>query len=383
MKSISKAMIAVMIAAAMCVVPLFVIEDADAATVETGEKGLSVEAKDVSTANFNRLVSNLMKEYMILAPLDFSVNASDVTFSEVTLKKGIAEKISDDSIYYNDGSYIKAKFTYQKDLTTSVQLFPKTAGLEDLYRYMGSNMAASGKNLKIEGTIEMGQDMNDTSDFFKTNENKLADDGSTMVNSSFYKASYTVTYNDGSTVKKFDVESSGKQESTTETTVKYLIDDKKDTINATEVLISTTTTNKTEESATYKFDGKTGSYEGKDVPQKVEGNFVKETAVAHLDSEDLKPQDILYYSEDGPALFTSPLMVEDATLRDNAAMKTFLESIGTVSDSYSTANSVANSGSADVSAGGSSGGSNIIFYVIIGVLAVAVVALAVLMIKKK
>ena len=382
MRSISKAMIAVMIAAAMCAVPLFVIEDADAATVTTGEKALSVEASDVTTADFDRLFSDLVKGVVILVPLDIEIDASDVTFSEVTFKEGIAMKVDEDKTYGVSGSYIKAKIAYQKDLTTPVQMFPLTAGLEELYDYLGTNIAATGKNLKVEGTIEMGNNSNETANFFITNENKIADDTTTTVRSSFYKANYTVTYNNGSSVKSFDVEVSGKENTTTTETVKYLIEDKKNAINATEVLVSSTIDNKVEKSGTYKFDGKTASYEAKDVPQSVEGTFVKGTAVSHLSSENLAPVDILYYSEDGPALFSSPYAVEDATLRDNTAMKTFLESIGSVSDSYSTAKSIADSGSADVSAGGS-GGSNIIFYVIIGVLAVAVVALAVILIKKK
>ena len=89
-----------------------------------------------------------------------------------------------------------------------------------------------------------------------------------------------------------------------------------------------------------------------------------------------------YYGDDQYCMFTN---VADADLRDDSRMESFLKGMSgsTVSDNYSDSKSVAKSASTAAYGDNSFGKDNTIFFVIIGVLGVAVVILALIAFKKK
>lgn len=379
-------MIAVMIAAAMCVVPLFVIEDADAAEIKTATKALTFEG-DMSAADFSRLVSDGAKD-QYLNYVGYGLNHSNTTFSDINVKAAVTEDVGSNEGKMGDAVVINCKISSERTLSSATALFTKTGGLEDLYKYFGKNVVDSG-TLKVEGSIVLNSSMKTDTTYYKTEEGKIATESSSMITCMKLVVDLTVTYNDGSTTKSFEVKGTSIMNTVYKMNANYIVDDKAKVIAATKVLVNQVGSMiapemNTESSMNYKFDGKEASYESKsaDIDS---GTFIETTAEALLSSEDAEVESISYYDESGLALFSDPDTIGDATLKNNANMETFLKNVGSVGDSFSTGSSIVDSAYSEIAPEGSSGGSNnnIIFYVIIGVLAVAVVALAVLLIKKK
>ncbi len=162
------------------------------------------------------------------------------------------------------------------------------------------------------------------------------------------------------------------------------------------VIITNKVTGAMKTSVSYDYKGNKSSYESyQDLSLLMGGSTYRQTAVLDIIAPaTVECEPYVYYDNDATidpwtgnvetvGLFNN-LTVQDSELKDNDKMKEFLEKIGSVGNSYSDADSVANGAYENVTeSSGNGGGSNVIFYVIIGVLAVAVVALAVLLIKKK
>ena len=95
MKTISKALIAVIAAAAMCLVPVFAIaDDSDAITVTSGEKAVSFKASSITDEKFDGLVTQGYKNYIadeaFNAEYEAQGRASPMDASCCTFGKGIA-----------------------------------------------------------------------------------------------------------------------------------------------------------------------------------------------------------------------------------------------------------------------------------------------------
>ena len=380
-------MIAVMIAAAMCVVPLFVIEDADAATITTGEYGASFEGSDIPIDKFNELLTNDYVDGLILTSVGFvPVTEAPTVTKVVSLKSSVGNKNGDNSGESAMGQYAKLEVVIEGDLYLDLTLFELEDGFQDLFKYLGNtNKIASGTHLKIEGTVEVSRSIIGSGEFYKTDAGKIAatKEVTDMSTKSFIDLKYT--FKVGGVEKVVQLKETSISSNKATVTLDYDTDDRAKVVDGTKVFITTVNDDKAEITQDFSFDGKSASYSHKTVVDDSK-TFQYRDAGDVLINMDMAPSECYYYSadDDVPTLFNPAIVpAGSTTIRSNAGMKSFLEGIGSVNDSYSNAKSIADSAASSVSGDGSGGSNNIIFYVIIGVLAVAVVALAVLMIKKK
>ena len=385
MRTITKALITLMAAITMCLMPLSIMDDAEAATISTGDGGASIEAEDVGMENFNRLVSDIDRD-QILYGLDLEVETTDIEIKEVkSLKRSIGYKVNSGDSKYVYGDSYKLKISYEKSsLTEPYILFPLEDGLQSLYNYVGTNEAPIGSALKIEGDVETRTSLNVQSEFYLTDDKNVAETGTEMERTTYvwYKLTFTYTDTVNNVTKTFTVE---KKDMTVDiiTTAVDLLDNNRSKLAADDTVIVTVyREHNLEYGADYSFDGKSASYYEKHLSG-VNGTFQKDTAemLGVLSTDDVAAQkNIPYYSDDAEISLYSSDDVRDASLKSNGAMKDFLKTIGKVGDSYETAESIQGSSAAVI--GTVEGTSDVIFFVIIGVLAAATVAMGILLLKK-
>ena len=409
MRSISKAMIAVMIAAAMCVVPLFVIEDADAADFETIAKGASFKAGSIDDDKFNGFVSEDYKKMLCLYALSaMGVSRTEEThfleweFSDITIKNvkdvkiSKANEVTSTSSTEAEASAISYEIAFKaKNLLTSVQLFPTVDGTQALYKALGDkNILPANTVIEVNGTVSQDESIISESNF------GIVDSGKYVMKSTV-KKTYGSTSFDGYFIlseKKVTYENSQKMSYELKSSAEY--DDKfAEVTSLTKAFVITTLE---QAGATQKLNYKVGDDSGsygidydKNAMQTIVAMMIIPETFGYergsagdlglvFDIEDVAAtivSYVLYDSTDADKALFVDAMLATAYQNNDACVK-FLNDNGTTGTEYSDAKSVADSAYSTVSVGGS-GGNNIIFYVIIGVLAVAVVALAVLMIKKK
>lgn len=423
MKSISKAMIAVMIAAAMCVVPLFVAEDSDAYDVTVAGKGASFKASSISNDDFNKLANDTYKENMCKLALGAVVYSegmdNDYAISVVSISDVKDVKLSLGTDYKEDSSKVvdsmaitfKAKFTATCSVSAIYNmpgtLFPMMDGTQDIYKELGTNEITDGTILTIDGTFTMEKTTISTMDYVKTNAGDFVIKESVEEVSSIQEFDGSVGFNNGVINKTITMTTEYSSSTEAASTFDYYgVNDIKDTVAGTKAISNQEIRSSgTRLYGDYKVGDATGKYKvefgkeamealgivmAKSIPFPIgstTGGYEVGTAASlgGLISSNLVAPDY-YFCTNLIALQDYTLFyagyVQDESLKTNDGMKAFLNEIGTASDEFSDASSVANSAYETVSVGGS-GSNNIIFYVIIGVLAVAVVALAVLMIKKK
>ncbi len=406
MKSISKAMIAVMMAAAMCIVPLFVIEDSAATEIKTGDVGVSFKAGEISKENYEKLMP--VESYgafaeSALTALGLDSDDFEITGIKVTkikdVKLSLGNKVTDSKGYQTSSQAATAEIefvaTCDPSWGTGCDLFAMVDGTQNLYKEIGTNKVVEGNTLTFKGTVVMEEMSSSISTIEKTyGENVIPTAGEgKSSNYVSYKGDMTFKNATGEYKIAVDAESGSSYDSE----IEYDFYDVKvaDLKADSKVIMTTKQTGAMKTAISYDYKDKKSSYESYTDAARLGANgiymqFVVGDIIAPATVE-CKPY--VYYDPDAVlnpftgdittvGLFNN-LTVQDDSLKDNDKMKTFLKDIGTVGDSYSDAESVANGAYENVEESSSSGGSNIIFYVIIGVLAVAVVALAVLMIKKK
>ena len=385
MRTITKALITLMAAITMCLTPLSVIDDADAATVTTGKGGASIEAEDVSIENFNRLVSDIDRD-RILNGLDLEVETTDIEIKEVkSLKRSIGYRVNSGDSKYVYGDSYKLKISYEKSsLTEPYILFPLKDGLQSLYNYVGTNEAPIGSALKIEGDVETRTSLNVQSEFYLTDDKNVAETGTEMERTTYvwYKLTFTYTDTVNNVTKTFTVEKKDMTVDIITTAVDLLDNNRSKLVGDDTVIVTLYREHNLEYGADYSFDGKSASYYEKHLSG-VNGTFNKGTAetLGVLSTEDMTAKEkIPYYSSEAEISLYSSDDVRDASLKDDGEMKSFLKTIGKVGDSYDTAESI--QGSAAAVIGTVEGTSDVIFFVIIGVLAAATVAMGVLLLKK-
>ena len=411
MKTISKALIAVMVAAAMCLVPLFAVaDDSDAIDVTAGEAGISFKAGSISDDNFKKLTGGDAKEEIyaeyassvlnavIEDGYKFNVDGSTVKISNVKdVKIALGTKITSDSYATTNGREITFDIEFKATAYSGGDLFDLYDGTQTLYKELGkTNRFAATNTVEFKGTATISEMMSSDYKIAKTYSNYYVATEGTMKMSTFASFEGDVTFNNGTTYKiTIDKAETGMSADSSFEFDFYGVD----TTNLTSESKYIKTTDG-ESSATdvlkYKIndksDGYDFSYNSKDVPTSLTRKTytvgeVGDLLVPYLFTTNLSVPEYLYY--DGSLVpsestsFFNQFSVSDSALKDNTKMKEFLDDIGSVGDTYSSAESVSDSAYESVGASGSGNGGNIVFYIIIGVLAVAVVALAVLMIKKK
>ena len=423
MKTISKALIAVMVAAAMCLVPVFAIADgSDAAgSLTDGSSGVSFKGS-MSDTDFNKLVTDEYKEEIASMVLETVVaddgslggvfTISDLTVSDVSdikLSKGM--KIDGDKITNVSAQALKCKikFTATFDgglFSDTATLFNLYDGNQVLYNEIGSNVITDGNVLKFDGTVTLDMSASSTSTMAKNgNDNYVATEVSGKMSKS---ESYSgeLKFNNGTAVKTIDLDV--KQATSSDATITLDYGDVKmeDVVSGTKVIIGyKDIKGASEQEYKYTVNDKKGGYDYKvgadyGMPAMFTPATVADLAtyqaylsasfggniVLYVDSALKVPEYKYYIALDmGCELCLFNMGMVKSDYQDDTKLGTFLNSVGTADEtSFSDADSVADSAYSAVSEPGNGGsGSNLIFYVIIGVLAVAVVALAVLAFKKK
>lgn len=398
-------MIAVMIAAAMCVVPLFVAEDSEAINVDTDKSGgISFKAGSVSDADFAKLTGGTSKtiqyqqyaSQIMRAVVEdsyyFTVDASSVKISNVKdVRLAAGTNITKDTYETTNATEMTFDVEFKATADLSGELFSLYDGTQTLYNELGkTNRFASSNTLEFKGTATISQMNYLKCTIAKTYNNYYVATDAREKMCQLAEFSGDLTFNNG-TAFKITIDEAKTLFSTDVTTEFDFYDVKPENLTA-ESKVMRTADGKQSMADVLKYkindksDGYDFSYCSDDIPSSLQRRTYSVSTVEslgeYLFKTDLTVPDYKYYT-DLPSTYSffNAASVSDDTLKDNDKMKSFLEDIGDVGDTFSTADSVADGAYSSVGASG--GNNNIIFYVIIGVLAVAVVALAVLMIKKK
>ena len=157
-------MIAVMIAAVMCAVPLFIIEDSDAAvTVTTGEKAVSFKASSITDEKFNGLVTQEYKDglsnevFNAIFPSAGSWALVDhATIKNVkNVKLALGNSVSEDGFTKVVASAIEFDVVMTAKCTNMLgtELYELRDGTQVLYKELGTNTIAYNGQVTIEGPV--------------------------------------------------------------------------------------------------------------------------------------------------------------------------------------------------------------------------------------
>ena len=406
MRKIDKALVAVSVVAAMCLVPVFAIADDSeaAATLTTGESGASFEIDSIDDDKFNGFVTDDFKEHIMITFIGRLIGSAyfftteDLSITNVKeMKLSAGTKVTDEDVTVVYARVITCDISFKATYAgiTPVSLFELYDGTQGLYDYIGSNTLSNGDSITFNGgTFKM--------ELSGTKVNKIAlDDAKDYVTTELnVKASESFSYSgevkiNNGTVKIFnvDMEKSLSDESTY--SFDYFDTDVKDVTAASKVRMTTDSTGAAE--TLFKYDIKdkgSGSYKYTDVPNSGKPDAYLTSTVGDLDTVlNDRGLDYLYTGTVSAPVYsfynnagTHSFFDEDdvkADYRSNDSTKAFLDEVGTTGTSFSEAESITDSVYSKVNVPGSGSGSNVIFYVIIGVLAVAVVLLAAMMFLKK
>ena len=401
MRKISKAMITVMIAAAMCVVPLFVIEDSEAVTVTTGEKAVSFKGESIKVEDWAATMkTDAMFEpmefamYMLLGTFNFTLSDEKITELNI-VSRAISEKVTDSQIIEMTSQKMKFKGDVTITLDTSAPgIYVNFDGAQDVFREF--NNLPAGAKIVIKGLEMMTEtSKKETSDYVVNEDKNLIITKKVSESSTKFEISFTDAEYKAAEVTKKISSSMTQVTSNKETdTYTYYTADFKEQVDAAKAVGTTKLIelcdkrgSGTEYNFSVNINGKSFSHSDKrtnyssggDVSTPTFSNSTADAKDTFIDI-DVAPDTLYVYGSGDDSLFHASDVKEPLTM-DNAKLTTALQGMGTVSTGYGDAESIVNDSSSSV--GGSGGNNNIVFYVIIGVLAVAVVALAVLMIKKK
>ena len=394
-------MIAVMIAAVMCAVPLFVIEDAEAYTVTADSTGVSAEASSMEPSDFAKLIPTeeikLMVLVMVLGGMvgDLNYDVDSFTVNEVKdLKMARGTEVTEDTKTVINGTSftLNVDFTVTK-VVSSTAIEQPYDGFQDLYRAF--NDMPVGHKLTFKGcTLVMDRYSKEVTKFTINNENNFVVSEGEFIESTYTRCSCDdIEYKDGDDVRELKFEYEATTDKDKCDSYSFCSADFKDEVKIKDVVDSTNTFVVSDNrdcarstSMKYVYDGKTydfsetkDHYDGITDTSEVTYEVSSASVAGAIIKSDIAPPVYLFCGNTQYSMFNSAEV--DPSINTNDAMKTFLDDKGTIGESYSDAKSVADSTSSSVSTGG--GSSNIIFYVIIGVLAVAVVALAIILIRKK
>ena len=161
MKAYKVALISFAVVAMMCVCPFALMADgSDAVNVETGEKGISVKAEDMSKEDINKLFNAAAQVSMAEEVFGSFSSAGyyDITAVEIskgTVERGLAAKITDDSVYYSKASNETYTMTFTATCDSAGNIFDNNEVYAEAIRAIGTNNATIGDvfEITVEGTV--------------------------------------------------------------------------------------------------------------------------------------------------------------------------------------------------------------------------------------
>ena len=160
MKAYTIAAISIAVVAMMCICPFAVMaDDGDAVSVNTGEKGISVKAENMSKEDINKLFSASAQTALASEVFNsfsstayFSISAVEI--STGTVERALSAKITDNSSYYSKATNQKFTMTFKATCTNANNIFDNTEAYAEAIRAVGTNTATVGDvfEVSVEGT---------------------------------------------------------------------------------------------------------------------------------------------------------------------------------------------------------------------------------------
>ena len=405
MKSINKMIVVIMAVTALCIAPLIVAVDTDAVNIEEGSTGLSVKIDSLTDTNTDKLFTaenkNTIARWALATATSQSTDNISTywTLSEVKVtgvknyKDAMGTKVTGDHIEQIMGGGMECTVSFKATVKAyyTGPLYNYYEGTQDLYEFLGVRLAPAGSTLDVKGTFTMDVYRYSSSDYFITSDNNGCPEKSVAeeTRSSTFKGDLKYTIDPGGTekVREYTVDAMSASDIKSTRAYNYGNTDKEDVKENTEVF-RTFTYDKYQLDNKFDYttnDGSSGGYsyslDEADVLTPIDTYSIGYAGDYWL-SEDMPLTEYHFYgSDDETCLFTD---AGDAELCDDSKMGSFLRNLSgsTVSDSYSDAKSIAESSSASISIG-SDGHNDLYLYIIIGALAVVIVILAALMLRKK
>ena len=161
MKAYTIAAISIAVVAMMCICPLAVMaNDSDAVNIETGEKGLSAKAENMSKEDIDKLYNAAAQSSLAMGVLDSFSNSTYFTISAVeitkaTIESGLSVKITEDSDYYSKATSQKFTMTFTATCDSAGTIFENNEAFSEAIRAVGTNTTAIGDvfEVSVEGTV--------------------------------------------------------------------------------------------------------------------------------------------------------------------------------------------------------------------------------------
>ena len=410
MNQITKIAVVLLAVASMVAVPYAVASDSsDAYDVTVGETGATFSLENMKTDDIDRLysesnkntfASSLLGKFLYYASMVYTI--SDVTVTEMDLSKSMSQSVTEDTIQSYNTSMMSYKLTFTATFNSS-SFFASFADRtfetsliysKDLISTFGNDKPTADTKFEFTAVVTDVSLAENKYSYVTTDAKSFAVTESESNTGTTYAFDADVKYTRmvGTQLKT----DSFKLKSTSDTDNSYTTVFDYGTVGASKAVADTSVFKKSLpedqcSNTTYSFtcgdvstsDELKYDLSGVFYANRGGGKWTAATSDEFLIAENIQAKPILFYGDDvSTSLFTS-FAVVDTTLKTNDAMKAFLSTAGTTSEDYKDSVSASTDlfDEYEVTMKESdSGDSNVMFYVIIGVLAVVIVILVLLMI---
>ena len=196
MKAYRIALVSLAVVAMMCVCPLAVMADgSDAHEITAGESGLSVKIDNMSEADINKLLSDSEKTDLARDVLkSFSstdgFTVADVKITKLSLERGLSSKVTSDSMAQYMGVNAKFTMTFTANATTADKtVFTNSEAFQDPIREHGTNKTVVGDKFEVSVEATLSGSSTKSADLVKN------EDGNFVVTADMQKEYSKKEYN--------------------------------------------------------------------------------------------------------------------------------------------------------------------------------------------
>ncbi len=347
MKSYTKVLAAVAVAAIMCICPAIVMADgSEAITVTEGEKAYSVEIDSLTEEQLNQLYTSSSQtdwaEEVLSSFMNsiYSFNITELKVTDFSMSKGVGSKVTSDSSKNVVGADMEFTVSFKATAMSDMDyVLDENKALFPIVKAIGTNNTGkTGDVYEVTSKVKISGSETDNTDFTKT-------DSGIYVNTGGYSNSYTdyefdtsvtLTKKADSSKVEFDVyvqrENSHVVDADVDTNGKDVAEITSDSV----VYVTLTTETKSRVEIKGSADG--------DSETDVTTSSNKGTS-SYLQEDPALITDIAprtYTLVGNTSCLFSLDDIADSDLKTDAGMKSFLDGIGaSPSESYSDAESVA------------------------------------------
>ena len=393
MNGYTKVFAALAIVAMMCACPLIVVsDDSHAYDVTPGESGLSTKASGLTEDQVNTLFSASAKEKAARDVFKSFSGSSDISYTEIKIsdmsfEKGIASSVKSDSMVQYVGMEMnytisfKATATADRDMVNNSN--PFAVAIKAINK---DNVMKTGEFFDITATVKQSGSQKESEDFVKNEAGNFVvtaeQERRFAVQEFEITAKYNYTQNDQTVVveMKFSYLTEADQDSS----IKYDFNGVDPAKATAETAVYQNYEPKVMEHIKVKCSVGGDSDSMEDyldlgiLAKVLGGDDAMKKATVH--AYDLSPNKYTYVGfSETMALFDSGDVGD--TVKTDETMKAFLQSVGSISESYGDAKSISDDYMGSVDDG--SKRKNLITYGIMAGLGVIIIVLLVLYIRKK